>query len=57
MTAVPRVDGAVAAVFAALAVLVMLLVFHRAAFAQHHNHPPQDATLHEQFYSTWMAPG
>ena len=56
MTPVPRVDGAVAPVFGALAVLVMLLAFHGAAFAQHHNHPPQDITLHERFYSTWMRP-
>jgi hypothetical protein len=39
-----------------VAVLVLLLAFYRAAFAEHHNHPPQDATLHEQFYSTWMRP-
>ena len=49
--------GAVgAAVFAGLAVLVLLLAFYRAAFAQHHNHPPQDAALHERFYSIWMRP-
>jgi hypothetical protein len=32
---------------------------HEQAGAQssaHHNHPPQDALLHEQFYSTWMMP-
>ena len=58
MTAVPRVAGTVAgpgsiligavgaAMFASLAVLVLLLAFYRAAFAQHHNHPPQDAALH-----------
>jgi hypothetical protein len=22
----------------------------------HHHHPPQDAQLHEKFYSTWMRP-
>ena len=27
-----------------------------AAYAQTHNHPPQDALLHEQFYSTWQIP-
>ena len=48
MTAVPRVDGAVAPVFGALAVLVMPLAFHGAAFAEHHNHPPQDIALHER---------
>jgi hypothetical protein len=39
-----------------VAVLVLLLAFYRAAFAQHHNHPPQDIALHERFYSTWMRP-
>jgi hypothetical protein len=27
-----------------------------AARADEHHHPPQDAPLHEQFYSTWMRP-
>jgi len=26
------------------------------ARAQDHHHPPQDAELHEKFYSTWMMP-
>ncbi len=26
------------------------------AFAQEHQHPPQDAKLHEHFYSTWRVP-
>jgi hypothetical protein len=26
------------------------------ASAQEHHHPPQDAALHEKFYSTWMMP-
>lgn len=26
------------------------------AFAQEHHHPPQDAPLHEKFYSTWNIP-
>jgi hypothetical protein len=26
------------------------------AAAQGHNHPPQDAELHERFYSTWYMP-
>jgi hypothetical protein len=27
-----------------------------AAFAQDHGHPPQDAQIHETFYSSWMRP-
>ena len=30
--------------------------WHPERHAQHHNHPPQDAALHERFYSTWMRP-
>lgn len=26
------------------------------ALAQDHHHPPQDAVLHDIFYSTWMRP-
>ncbi|HMM92595.1 hypothetical protein [Bradyrhizobium sp.] len=26
------------------------------AIAQQHHHPPQDQTIHERFYSTWMMP-
>jgi hypothetical protein len=37
-------------VFAWLALLVS------SASAQGHNHPPQDADLHEKFYSTWYMP-
>jgi hypothetical protein len=37
-----------------------LLALAGAAQAQHnhstHFHPPQDALIHEQFYSTWMMP-
>src|SRR6185369_3484273 len=39
--------------FAIAAYLIWLFVV--AATAQH-NHPPQDAQLHEQFYSTWKIP-
>jgi hypothetical protein len=27
-----------------------------AQSSAHHNHPPQDAALHEMFYSSWMMP-
>ena len=27
-----------------------------SAIAQEHHHPPQDQTIHERFYSTWMMP-
>ena len=39
-------------IFAMVAVLALLL---SPAAAQHH-HPPQDADLHERFYSTWYMP-
>lgn len=37
-------------------VLVLLGTAATAAIAQSHQHPPQDAQLHERFYSTWMMP-
>lgn len=27
-----------------------------SALAQEHHHPPQDAEIHEKFYSNWMRP-
>lgn len=36
-------------------ILVFLVALALPAFAQH-NHPPQDAQVHEQFYSTWQMP-
>ncbi len=38
--------------------LVVCLAFPFAAKAQDHghNHPPQDAAIHEKFYSTWYMP-
>lgn len=39
-----------------LIVLALLATFATAALAQSHQHPPQDAPLHERFYSTWMMP-
>jgi hypothetical protein len=35
--------------------LAGLLLIATPVSAQH-NHPPQDAQLHEQFYNTWMMP-
>jgi len=26
------------------------------AFGQEHNHPPEDAAIHDKFYSTWIRP-
>jgi len=36
--------------------LTLGLVFVASAAAAQHRHPPQDAALHEQFYSTWYMP-
>ena len=47
-----RRKGLVAAILVAAAVLAR----PTTGIAQHHNHPPQDAALHERFYSTWMRP-
>lgn len=38
-----------------LAIIVALFLFSPAQ-AQLHLHPPQDAELHAQFYSTWRMP-
>lgn len=35
---------------------IMLCVFAYEAHGQEHHHPPQDAQIHEKFYSTWMMP-
>ena len=40
-------------IWSAITLFVLLAV---PAFAQGHNHPRQDAQLHDQFYSTWMRP-
>lgn len=37
-----------------LAFLIVLLAC--MARAEEHQHPPQDAQIHEQFYSTWFMP-
>ena len=37
-------------------VVAMLALLVSPAAAQHHHHPPQDADLHEKFYSTWYMP-
>lgn len=37
-------------------VSVILLCHCTGAAAQTHGHPPQDAEIHEKFYSTWMMP-
>jgi hypothetical protein len=34
----------------------LLVVASTNAAAQSHHHPPQDAPIHEKFYSTWMMP-
>src|ERR1700726_4476629 len=34
----------------------ILILAVSSAIAQEHLHPPQDQTIHEQFYSTWMMP-
>lgn len=36
--------------------LVILLALTSAALADDHQHPPQDADLHDAFYSTWRVP-
>lgn len=38
-----------------LAAVLIMLALILPAFAQH-LHPPQDAAIHERFYSTWMMP-
>jgi hypothetical protein len=38
-------------------ILMIAACFHPSpARAQDHHHPPADAAIHEQFYSTWMMP-
>lgn len=37
-------------------VATVLLCLIVPAWGQSHHHPPQDAQLHEQFYSTWLMP-
>lgn len=49
------VVGIIAMVLASLA-LIMLFVA-RARADEAHQHPPEDAWLHEKFYSKWMMPG
>lgn len=48
------------AVFKRVAVVLVLSCFlwtaALAQSAQHHHHPPQDAEIHEKFYSTWYMP-
>jgi hypothetical protein len=39
-----------------LVVVAGLALLASPAAAQGHNHPPQDADLHEKFYSTWHMP-
>jgi hypothetical protein len=34
----------------------ILILAVSSAIAQEHHHPPQDQTIHERFYSTWMMP-
>ncbi len=34
----------------------VLILAVSSAIAQEHHHPPQDQTIHERFYSTWMMP-
>jgi hypothetical protein len=38
------------------ATLAATMLLSLLAAAQEHNHPPQDAELHDKFYSTWMIP-
>lgn len=33
-----------------------LVAYAGPALAEPHHHPPQDAAIHERFYSTWMQP-
>lgn len=35
---------------------LLALSFISLTFGQDHNHPPQDAALHEEFYNTWNRP-
>jgi hypothetical protein len=35
---------------------VLAVLLSPAAAQHHHRHPPQDAELHEKFYSTWHMP-
>lgn len=39
--------------FFLVAYLILLLT---PSYSQEHKHPPQDALIHERFYSTWMRP-
>lgn len=43
----------IGAVFTVAFILVGMM---SCARAQEHKHPPQDAGIHHQFYSTWMMP-
>lgn len=44
-------------IFYALVIAVALVVFLTVrAFAQEHQHPPEDAGIHTKFYNTWMMP-
>jgi hypothetical protein len=35
---------------------LVVVLFSVKVSAQEHRHPPQDSTIHEKFYSTWMMP-
>lgn len=37
-------------------IALALIAYAAPALADPHHHPPQDAAIHERFYSTWMRP-
>lgn len=41
---------------AMVATLIVIGAAQRVRAAEAHRHPPQDAAIHETFYSTWMRP-